>query len=322
MKHSSTSSLWSMIVLYTFGDQKKIKAFLKNWDLYLILSIPLAYIIIFHYVPMYGAQIAFRRFNPASGITGSKWVGTHYFVRFITSYHFFTVIKNTLLLSLYQLIAGFPMPIILAIMLNYARFVRFKKAVQMITYFPYFISVVVMCGMILQFLAPRYGIINVIIQALGGEQRNFMGNPASFRPVYVLSGIWQGTGFSSIIYLAVLSNVDVQLHEAAIIDGAMKVRRIWHIDITALMPTATILLILNCGNLLRLGFEKAFLLQNPVNLSTAEVIQTYVYKIGLAADVPNYSYATAIGLFTSVVGFILLIVVNRIARKVGHTSLW
>lgn len=303
-------------------NKKLVLKIFKNLDLYLILCVPIAFIIIFNYIPMYGAQIAFRRFSAADGITGSEWVGLHYFIRFVNSYRFTEVMMNTFLLSVYQLIAGFPVPILLALMLNYCPFKRFKKSVQSLTYAPHFISVVVLVGMVLQFLAPRYGIINVILQALGRPQINFMGVAAYFRSIYVWSGVWQGAGFSSIIYLAVLSNVDPELHEAAIVDGALKIHRIWYIDMPSILPTATILLILSCGGLLSVGFEKTLLLQNPMNLTRSEVIQTYVYKVGLAADIPNYSFSTAIGLFVSIISFILLISVNQLAKKVGETSLW
>lgn len=322
MTKAADDKCMSRALAKTAKKSKRIRQIVKNWDLYLILLVPLAYVIIFSYIPMYGAQIAFRRFNIAGGITGSEWVGLHYFIRFITSNQFSRVVVNTLMLSIIELAVGFPVPILLALMLNYCRSRKFKKTVQMLTYVPHFISVVVLCGMILQFLAPRYGIFNVVLQALGFPQNNFMGNPDNFRPIYVLSGIWQGAGFSSIIYLAVLSSVDPELHEAAIIDGALKIHRVWYIDLPTLLPTATILLILTCGGILSVGFEKVLLLQNPTNLIRSEVIQTYVYKVGLAADIPNYAYSTAIGLFTSVIGFMLLTSVNLMAKKLGQSSLW
>jgi multiple sugar transport system permease protein/putative aldouronate transport system permease protein len=282
----------------------------------------LLYIIVFNYIPIYGAQIAFKNFRITEGIWGSPWVGFEHFKRFFNSYEFERLIGNTLALSIYSLLAGFPFPIILALLLNYVNNERFKKTVQMVTYAPNFISTVVLVGMIMQFLSPQIGIVNNILEALGMERIHFMAKPEYFRHIYVWSGVWQTTGFSSIIYIAALAAIDPQLHEAAIVDGATKVQRIWHIDLPGIMPTAIILLILNSGNILRVGFEKALLMQTPLNLRTAEVIDTYVYKIGLASPTVNYSYPAAIGLFQSVIGFILLVLVNNIAKRVSETSLW
>lgn len=298
------------------------KQIIKNWQLYLLIALPIAYIIIFNYIPMYGAQIAFKNFNPVIGIWKSPWVGLENFRRFFHSYEFSRLMWNTILLSVYSLLAGFPFPIILALMLNYVNNERFKKTVQMVTYAPNFISTVVMVGMILQFLSPQTGIINNLLEKLGMERINFMAKPEYFRHIYVWSGIWQTTGFGSIIYIAALAAIDPQLHEAAIVDGATKWQRIWNIDIPGIMPTAIILLILNTGNILNVGFEKVLLMQTPLNLRTSEVIGTYVYKIGLASQVANYSYPAAIGLFQSLVGFVLLVIVNNIAKRIGETSLW
>lgn len=298
-----------------------LKQVKNSWQLYVLFILPLLYIIIFHYIPMYGATIAFKKFNPVEGILGSPWVGFEHFKRFFQSHEFWRVIKNTLLLSLYQLIAGFPFPILLALSLNYVKNQRFKKTVQMVSYAPHFISVVVMVGIILIFLEPR-GPINSFITWLGYEPIHFMGNPSYFKSIYVWSGIWQNVGFNCIIYLAALSSVSPTLHEAAIMDGASKLQRIWHIDIPSILPITIILLILDMGNLLNIGFEKALLLQNPLNLRSSEIIDTYVYKVGLVSTLPNYSYATAIGLFKSIIGLILIVSVNRIARKLGQESLW
>ena len=298
------------------------KRILPNWDLYLIVSVPVAYIVIFHYVPMYGAQIAFRNFSPIKGIWGSPWVGFEHVVRFAESFSFWRIFGNTLGLSIYHLAAGFPIPIMLALSLNYARSRAFKKTVQLVTYAPHFISTVVIVGMILQFLATRGGIVNALIGLAGIEAVNFMGEPAYFKSIYVWTEVWQETGWGAIIYLAALSAIDPELHEAAIVDGASRVQRIVHIDIPGILPTVTILLILRFGRVLFVGFEKVLLMQNPLNLPSSEIIQTYVYKIGLVSAIPNYSYAAAIGLFSAVISFVLLVLVNQFAKRLGQTSLW
>ncbi|MEM7032852.1 MAG: ABC transporter permease subunit [Chloroflexota bacterium] len=294
----------------------------QSWQLYALLLIPLVYLIVFKYVPMYGAQIAFRNFSPIKGLWESDWVGFTNFMRFFNSHLFWRIIWNTLALSVYALVAGFPFPIILALSLNQVRQQFFKKTVQMVTYAPHFISVVVMVGMLLQVLDPRVGIINLIIQSFGFEPINFMGKPGYFRSIYVWSHIWQHTGFGCIIYLAVLSTIDPALHEAAVVDGANKLQRMWYIDIPGIIPVAIVLLILNTGNMLDIGFEKVLLMQNPLNMSTSEVIDTYVYRVGLASQVLNFSYATAIGLFKSVINLILLVAINTFARRTVQQSLW
>ncbi len=294
----------------------------KNYQLYLIVLLPLIYIIVFKYYPMYGAQIAFKDFVATKGIIGSQWVGLDNFRRFFKSYQIWTLFKNTLSISVYQLIAGFPFPIILALALNNAQNLRFKKLVQTTTYIPHFISTVVIVGIIMQFLNPRFGLINSIIEYFGGEPVNFMGSPQYFKTIYVLSGIWQNAGWGTVIYLSALSSIDPELHAAAIVDGASIFKRVIHIDLPGILPTVVILLIMNAGSIMNVGFEKILLMQNPLNLRTSEVISTYVYKVGLASPMGNYSYSTAIGLFNSVVNFILLVIVNQIAKRVGETSLW
>ena len=293
-----------------------------NWELYLLALLPVAWIIIFRYIPMYGAQIAFRRFVPAMGIWGSRWVGFDHFIRFFNSYNFGNIMFNTLFLNLYSLVAGFPIPIVLAVFIHYCPNFGFKKTVQMVTYAPHFISVVVMVGIIFKMFAMRNGIVNVAIRGLGFEEVNFLGTASAFPHVYVWTGIWQTMGFGTIIYLAALSGVSPELHDSAKADGANMWQRIWHVDIPGIAPTVIILLILRTGRLLEVGFEKVLLMQNNLNLRAAEVIQTYVYKVGLASSNPNFSYAAAIGLFRSVISFTLLILVNRLARKIGETSLW
>lgn len=306
--------------LTLFQDLKK--EITRNYQLYLVILCPVVYIFIFHYVPLYGAQIAFRNFNALGGIWGSPWVGWKHFIDFFNSYQFNRVMGNTLMISIYSLIAGFPIPIILALLLNNTENRFLKKTVQMVTYAPHFISTVVMAGIIIQFLSLQYGLVNSIIRVLGGEGIMFMGEPAYFSSVYVWSGIWQEMGWGSIIYLSALSAIDVSLHEAAIVDGAGRFKRMVHIDIPGILPTVVVLFILNTGKLLNVGFEKALLLQNPMNLEASEIISTYVYKVAFAASIPNYSYGTAIGLFNAVVNLCLLATVNRLARKLGDTSLW
>ncbi|MFD2118112.1 ABC transporter permease [Paenibacillus yanchengensis] len=294
----------------------------SRWQLYVLVLLPLVYLIVFKYVPMYGAVIAFKNFVPTKGILGSDWVGLKYFIQFFNSYEFWRVMRNTIVISLYQLIAGFPLPIVLALCLNYVKVGAIKKSVQMITYAPHFISTVVMVGIIFQLLDPRTGILNVILTSLGFESINLMAMPQWFSSVFVWSGIWQNIGFSCIIYLASLTSIDPALHEAAVMDGASKIKRMWHIDVPGILPVATIILIMNTGSILDTGFEKILLMQNGLNLSVSEVIDTYVYKVGLASTVVNYSYSTAIGLFKSVIGMILLLTVNRISKKLGQDGLW
>ncbi|MDQ1912603.1 ABC transporter permease subunit [Paenibacillus sp. GD4] len=300
------------------GVMKRIR---DNWQLYLLLLVPVLYVIIFHYVPMYGLIIAFKNYSVVKGVLGSKWVGLVHFERFFHSYDFWLVLKNTLQLSLFNLLVGFPAPILLALCINYLPGRRFRNVLQMTTYAPHFISVVVIVGIIVQLLS-REGLVNDIITALGGQPVNFLGTPGYFKSIYVLSGVWQQAGWGSIIYLAALAGIDPQLHEAATIDGASKVRRIWHIDLPGILPTIVILLILDVGRIMNIGFQKVLLLQNPLTVQASEVIDTYVYKVGIISGMPNFSYAAAIGLFKSIIGFILIITVNRIAKKVNETSLW
>ena len=293
-----------------------------NWQLHLLLLLPLIYLVVFKYLPMMGAQIAFRDFFTRSGIWGSPWVGLANFQRFFESPQFWPVVRNTFGLSAYQLAASFPIPIILALALNNVEHRRFKKTVQLTAYAPHFISTVVMAGMIMRLLSLHTGVVNNLLAGLGLERISFMSSPDLFQSVYVFSGIWQNAGYGTIIYLAALAGVDPQLHEAAIVDGATKLQRTRHIDVPGILPVAVILLILETGRIMDVGFEKAYLLQTPLNLTTSEVIQTYVYKIGLDSPVPDYSFATAVGLFNSVINLALILIVNWIARRAGNTSLW
>ena len=275
---------------------------------------------IFSYVPMYGIQLAFRRYNGRAGIWGSPWVGLYYFQRFFESPYFESTIRNTLVLSLYGLIVSFPIPIILALMLNSFRHKRYRKVIQTVTYAPNFISTVVMCGMIILFLSPSVGVINNIMNFFSLDPLNFMAKKEYWRHIYVWTGVWQSTGWSSVIYFAALSGISPELHEAGRCDGATKLQLIRHIDLPSILPTATILLIMNCGSILSVGFEKAYLLQNNLNLTVSEIISTYVYKVGLINN--DISYSTAIGLFNTLINLILLVAVNKAADKLSGNSLW
>jgi len=299
---------------------KRLNPILRNWELYVMFSFVLAYFIIYHYWPMYGVQIGFRKFNGVDGILGSQWRGFYYFELFINSAYFFQTVSNTFLLSVYQLSLSFPAQIILALMMNELRSKALKKTVQTVTYAPHFISMVVMCSMVTLFLSPTTGVINKAIEALGGKAIYFLAEPKYFKTIYVLSGVWQSTGWGSIIYMATLAGIDPQIHEAAIIDGASRLQRIWHVNIPGILPTAVILLIMSCGSIMSVGFEKVYLLMNDRNLEAAEIISTYTYKRGLIDQ--NYSLSTAVGLMNSVVNMILLVTVNTISRKVGESSLW
>lgn len=323
----SNSSLESTLALtrqeLKAKERKSLRRRIKlNWELYVIISIPIIWLLIFAYYPMYGVQIAFRKFTATKGILGSPWVGLDNFVKFFNSYNFARIIKNTLAISVYDLVVGFPFPIILAILLNNSLKERFKKFVQIVTYMPYFISTVVMVGIIIQFLSPKVGIVNYAIQALGGTEIDFMGRPEYFRNIYVWSNIWQGTGWSAIIYLSALSSIDPGLHEAALVDGANRFQRMWHIDLPGILPTIAIMLTLRAGSIMSVGFEKAFLMQNNLNISTSEIISTYIYKTGLASAAPDYSYSAAIGLFNSIINLVLISIVNYINAKINEISLW
>lgn len=295
-------------------------SFVHDWQLYLLILPTLIYLIIFSYVPMYGIQIAFKDYNPSRGFANSPWIGFKYFTDFFGNFQFKTVMLNTIYLGFYNLIAGFFPPIILAILLHNTLNKKFKSIVQTISYAPHFISMVVMVGMVLLILSPSSGIINTIIGMLGGKKVNFMMIPAAFPHVYVLSAIWQGMGWGSIIYLSALAGADPELYEAAKVDGANKLQRIWHLDIPTLMPTAIIMLIMNCGYIISSDTQKILLLQNNVNLSTSEVIGTMVHKTGIVNL--QYGYSTAVGLFQNLVNIIMLVTVNKIAGKVSETSLW
>ncbi len=291
----------------------------RNWELYLFVLPALIYFLVFHFYPMYGVQIAFKDYVATKGIWGSPWVGFEHFRRFFNAYFFWDLIRNTLLINIYQL-ALFPVSIVVALSINELRNGFFKSSVQTITYAPHFISVVVMAGMIIALLNPVTGVVNVIIQKLGGQPIGFLTEPGWFKTVFVLSGEWQNLGWGAIIYLAALAGIDPQLHEAAKVDGATRLQRIWHINLPGIRPTIIILLILSMGSFMTIGFEKIYLLQNPLNMESSDVIQTYVYRSGLLQA--QYSYSAAVGLFNSLINFALLISFNQIARRTGETSLW
>lgn len=293
----------------------------RNKIIYLLGLLCLAYYVIFYYLPMGGIVIAFKNFRPAQGIFGSKWADPwyKYFEQFFNGYYFERLLTNTLLINFFDLLFGFPAPIILALLLNELRSNKYKRAVQTVSYLPHFVSQVVVCGIILDFFSAS-GVVNQVIQALGGQPIFFMQKSEWFRPIYVGSGIWQGIGYGSIIYLSALSGVDMELYDSAAIDGCNRFKRVIHITLPGILPTIIIMLILRVGNMMSVGFEKVVLLYNELIFETADVFSSFVYRYGMTKG--NYSYATAVGLFNSVFNFLLLIGVNALSRKVSETSLW
>lgn len=299
---------------------RRWKGIKRNWELYLLISPVIIYFLLFEYGPMYGVQIAFKQFFVTKGIWGSPWAGFDHFERFFESFYFWRLIGNTLLIGLYQIAAGFPIPILLALMLHEAGHKRFKQWVQTILYAPHFLSTVVLVGLLFIFLSPQYGLVNHVLALFSVQPIAFLTQPEWFKSVYVLSGVWQQMGWNSIIYLAALSAIDPHLHEAAQVDGASRLKRIWHINLPGLRPTIIILLILNMGAVLGVGFEKIYLMQNSLNMQASDVIATHVYRSGILGA--EYDFAAAIGLFNAAVNFVVLVIVNTIARKASETSLW
>ncbi len=299
-------SLWSRIV--------------RHWQLYVLLVPAIIYLIVFKYWPMYGVQIAFRNYNPIDGFMGSEWVGLEHISRFLHSFQFTRVFFNTIAINVLGLIFGFPVPIILALLINKLGSRRLKAFIQTVLFSPAFISTVVVVGMLFVLLSPRSGLVNNLIGLAGGTPINFMNEEGWFRPIYVLSDIWQNAGFSMIIYLAALAAIDPSLHEAARVDGANRWQRMWHIDLPGIRPVISIMFILAVGNLLNIGFEKALLMQTDLNLGASQIIQTYVYDVGLKSA--QFSYSAAISLFNSVLNMILLLVFNQVAKRAGQTSLF
>lgn len=297
-----------------------LKQLRDHWILYLMVLPVVIYFIIFHYRPLYGITLAFKNYRVKLGISGSPWAGFDHFKRFFSSYNFKMLLSNTLGISVYSLVVGFPIPIAFAIMLHYLQSKRLKKVVQMVSYAPHFISTVVICSMLTIFTATDTGIFNIILKAFGKESVSFLSKPEWFKSIYVWSGVWQGMGWDAIIYLAALSGVDYQTHEAAMLDGASILKRIIHIDLPSIAPTIIMLLILRMGSLMGVGFEKVFLLQNDLNYSASSIISTYVYEVGLIDS--DFSFSTAVGLFNNVINVILLVGANVFSKKVFHESLW
>lgn len=297
-----------------FGNRCK-----KRWQLFLFLIPAVVIVILFNYWPMIGAQIAFRDYKPRAGIWGSAWVGLKHFKKFFSSYQFTRVLSNTVILSFYTLVISFPLSIMMALAINLIRSRCYKKFVQTISYMPHFISVVVLVGMINQLFSPVVGIYGNVYRLIfgSGYPADILSKADVFRHLYVWSGIWQSLGWNTIIYISALSAVDPELHEAAQLDGASRLKRVFYIDFPTILPTAAIMLILNAGSIMSVGFDKAYLMQNNANLSTSEIISTYIYKTGMSNGTSQFSYSTAIGLFNSVVNCCMLLIVNKLANKVG-----
>ncbi len=306
-----------------FKHWLRVRRINKNWQFYLMLLLPLAWYFIFCYMPMYGIVLSFKKYSVTKGIMGSPWANPWYkwFLKYYNSPYFMRTITNTFVLSFFSLICGFPLPVLLALLLNEVSNKKYQKFVQNITYVPHFLSTVVLVGLLTSFTNRDYGVVNKIIEFCGGEPQNWMQNASLFRPLYIGSGIWQNMGWDSIIYIAALAGVDPQLHESAYIDGANRYQCMWHINLPCIMPTIVIMLILNSGYILSVGFEKVYLMQNGINMAVSDVISTYVYRISLL-DSNQYELSTAIGLFNSLVNCLMLIIVNQISRKVGDVALW
>lgn len=300
--------------------KRKLRRVLGNWELYLFLIPTIAYFLVFRYYPMYGLQIAFRNYKATKGIWGSQWVGLKNFERFFAAADFQRLLSNTLAVSVGTLLFSFPIPIILALLLNQLPSQRYKKLVQTVVYAPHFISTVVLIGIVFLFLSPSSGIINFIIVKLGGTPIHFTAEASWFRPLYIGTEIWQNSGWGSILYLAALASISPELHEAAVVDGANKFQRVWHVDIPGILPTIVIMFILNSGKVMAVGFEKAYLMQTSLNIPASEIIATYVYKRGLLQS--QFSFSAAVGVFESVANLILILSVNFISRKVTDSSLF
>lgn len=292
---------------------------LRHWQLYLLVLLPMIAVIVFHYVPLYGVQIAFRDYSPKKGFFGSKWVGLKHFKRFFNYPKFWEIMWNTLKLNLINLIT-FPLPIMLAIMFNDIKNGIFKRTTQMLTYAPHFVSTVVLCSMVLLFCNRETGVINVFIRMLGGEGDEWMARPEWFAPIYVISGLWQNLGWDTIIYLAALASLPLELIDASKVDGANRLQVVRNIYIPHLAPTVVTLFLLHMGSMFGSSFEKIFLLQNPLNLGVSQTLATYVYEVGIVGN--QFSYSTAVGLFNSVISVIIVVIFNAISRKVNETSLW
>lgn len=299
------------------------KRITDRWQLYLLLILPLTWLVLFCYVPMSGLVLAFKKYNAGLGIWGSPWVGLQNFEKFFTSYKSGMVIRNTLTISLYSLLVSFPIPIIFALMLNVLPGKKYKKTIQTVTYIPYFFSTVIMVGLLFQLLDYRIGLYGALYTLFtGGTAPNILAIGTNFKHVYVWSGVWQATGYNAIIYIAALTATDMSLHEAAMIDGASRFQRVLHIDIPSILPTTSIMLVLAVGNIMNVGYEKVLLMQNSLNMNYSEIISTYTYKVGLASGIPNFSQATAIGMFNSVVNFTLLMITNFASKKLNGSGIF
>lgn len=297
------------------------RAFLRDWQLWVMLLPAAVYILIFCYGPMYGLQLAFRDYDFSKGLTGGNWAGMKYFMQYFESPMFWPTIRNTFIIAFFSLICGFPVPIILAIAINSIKSAAWKRSVQTVVYLPYFISTVVLVAMLQILLSPTTGLLSNGLKALGivAEKANLLGDPSAFVPVYVISGIWQSAGWNSIIFIAALAAVDGQLYDAAKVDGANRWQQVWHVELPAILPTIVILLIMNMGGILSVGFEKTFLMQNPTNKGISEVISTYVYNVGLKSS--QFSFGSAVGLFNTAVNFVFLMIANQISKRAANISL-
>lgn len=297
------------------------RAFLRDWQLWVMLLPAALYILIFCYGPMYGLQLAFRDYDFSRGLTGGNWAGIKYFMQYFQSPMFWPTIRNTFVIAFFSLICGFPVPIILAIAINSIKTPAWKRSVQTMVYLPYFISTVVLVAMLQILLSPTTGLLSNALKAIGvvAEKANLLGDPSAFVPVYVISGIWQGAGWNSIIFIAALAAVDGQLYDAAKVDGANRWQQVWHVELPAILPTIVILLIMNMGGILSVGFEKTFLMQNPTNKGVSEVISTYVYNVGLKSS--QFSFGSAVGLFNTAVNFVFLVIANQVSRRAANISL-
>ena len=301
------------------AGQRTLRRMRRKWQLYLLILPAIVSVFIFHYIPIYGVQIAFKNFRSSKGILGSEWVGFKHFARFLAYPDFWKILWNTVRISLYAL-ATFPCPVILALMMNELNSERYKKFMQMVTFAPHFISTVVVCSMVLLFFDRSQGLVNNVIAALGGGRYDFVSSTRYFSSLYVWSGVWQNLGWNAIIYIAALSSVSPELIEAARVDGATRLQIVRYVNFPAILPTVITMLILSAGSLLNVGFEKIYLLQNPLNMEASRVISTYVYEIGLQGG--QFSYSTAIGLFNNVVNIVVIILVNGISKRVTRVALW
>lgn len=297
-----------------------IKDCIRDWQLYAMLAVVVIWYLLFVYRPIYGLQIAFKDYNTYKGIWGSPWVGLRNFMEFFQSPYFGRTIRNTLIINIYSLLFEFPAPIILALLLNDIYNVKFKKIVQTLSYLPYFISIVVIAGLVINFLSPSNGIINLLVERLGGDKVYYLSKKEYFRTIFISMNIWKGVGFASLVYIGALSAIDTELYEAAKIDGANKFKQLWHVTLPGIMPTIIIMLIMRLGTLLAVGYEAIILLYQPSTYETADVLSTFMYRTGLVTG--NYDIAAAVGLFESCAGFILVVIANYISKRVSKISLW